>query len=216
MSSGKSREIDSVHNSPIEYSKSMSTYPKSYDVIVIGAGHAGCEAALAAARMGYQTLVFSINIDMVAHMPCSPSIGGLGKGHLVKEIVECCTNGYALRKLVGFYRIHAQSRVIEEELRRNNIPYKIIGGLKFYARKEVKDILAYLKVLHNPEDEISLKRIINSPKRGIGTKTLEQITFIREERGVSIFDAMNFSTVSYEDYFLYHALMFVSSKKHKI
>ncbi len=64
----------------------MNTYPKKYDVIVIGAGHAGCEAALAAARMGCQTLIFSINIDMVAHMPCSPSIGGLGKGHLVKEI----------------------------------------------------------------------------------------------------------------------------------
>lgn len=65
---------------------SMSNYPKTCDVIVIGAGHAGCEAALAAARMGCETLVFSINIDMVAHMPCSPSIGGLGKGHLVKEI----------------------------------------------------------------------------------------------------------------------------------
>ena len=64
----------------------MSNYPKTCDVIVIGAGHAGCEAALAAARMGCETLVFSINIDMVAHMPCSPSIGGLGKGHLVKEI----------------------------------------------------------------------------------------------------------------------------------
>ncbi len=59
---------------------------QQYDVIVIGAGHAGCEAALAAARMGCETLVLSINLDMIAHMPCSPSIGGLGKGHLVKEI----------------------------------------------------------------------------------------------------------------------------------
>ena len=64
----------------------MSVYPKSYDVIVVGAGHAGCEAALAAARMGCSTSLFTIYLDTVAHMPCSPSVGGLGKGHLVKEV----------------------------------------------------------------------------------------------------------------------------------
>ncbi len=64
----------------------MSVYPKSYDVIVVGGGHAGCEAALAAARMGCSTVLFTIYLDTVAHMPCSPSIGGLGKGHLVKEV----------------------------------------------------------------------------------------------------------------------------------
>jgi len=64
----------------------MIDHPNSYDVIVVGAGHAGCEAALAAARMGCKTLILSISLDTVAHMPCSPSIGGLGKGHLVKEV----------------------------------------------------------------------------------------------------------------------------------
>ncbi len=64
----------------------MSVYPKSYDVIVVGGGHAGCEAALAAARMGCSTALFTIYLDTVAHMPCSPSVGGLGKGHLVKEV----------------------------------------------------------------------------------------------------------------------------------
>ena len=64
----------------------MSVYPKSYDVIVVGGGHAGCEAALAAARMGCNTALFTIYLDTVAHMPCSPSVGGLGKGHLVKEV----------------------------------------------------------------------------------------------------------------------------------
>ncbi len=64
----------------------MAVYPKKFDVIVIGAGHAGCEAALASARMGCETLLLSIYLDTVAHMPCSPSIGGVGKGHLVKEI----------------------------------------------------------------------------------------------------------------------------------
>lgn len=73
------------------------------------------------------------------------------------------------------YRTNAQSRIFEEAFMRNNLPYKIIGGLKFYDRKEIKDIMAYLKLINNPLDDISLKRIINVPKRGIGDSTIDKI-----------------------------------------
>mgnify|MGYP000372257825 FL=1 len=73
------------------------------------------------------------------------------------------------------YRMNAQSRAIEDILRREDIPYKIIGGLKFYERKEIKDIIAYLRLIYNPSDNLSLKRIINEPKRGIGKTSLEKI-----------------------------------------
>lgn len=73
------------------------------------------------------------------------------------------------------YRMNTQSRVIEDILRRENIPYKIIGGLKFYERKEIKDIIAYLRLIQNSSDNLSLKRIINEPKRGIGKTSLEKI-----------------------------------------
>jgi DNA helicase-2/ATP-dependent DNA helicase PcrA len=83
--------------------------------------------------------------------------------------------GYSLSDFVILYRTNAQSRVFEQKLRDSGIPYVIVGGLRFYERKEVKDILAYLKVLTNPKDDVSLKRIINVPGRGIGAQTLSKI-----------------------------------------
>ena len=74
-----------------------------------------------------------------------------------------------------FYRTNAQSRIFEEIFMRAAIPYKVVGGLRFYERKEVKDLLAYLRVLANPDDEVSLRRIINLPKRGIGDRALEEV-----------------------------------------
>jgi DNA helicase-2/ATP-dependent DNA helicase PcrA len=85
------------------------------------------------------------------------------------------------------YRVNAMSRVIEEMFMREGISYKIFGGLKFYDRKEIKDVLAYLRVIQNPADNISLKRIINEPKRGIGNVTIETAEQLANKRGVSIF-----------------------------
>ncbi|MGE4284404.1 MAG: DNA helicase PcrA [Clostridia bacterium] len=85
------------------------------------------------------------------------------------------------------YRMNAQSRVIEDMLLREAIPYRVLGGLRFYDRKEIKDLVAYLRVIQNPMDNISLKRIINEPKRGIGKTTVENAEEIANQRDTSIF-----------------------------
>lgn len=89
------------------------------------------------------------------------------------------------------YRINAMSRVLEERLMKEGIPYKIFGGLKFYDRKEIKDLLAYLRLIQNPSDNISLKRCINEPKRGIGTATIDTAERIANSKGVSIFSIIS-------------------------
>ena len=86
------------------------------------------------------------------------------------------------------YRMNTQSRAIEEILRRESIPYKIIGGLKFYERKEIKDIISYLRLIQNPFDNLSLKRIINEPKRGIGKTSLDKIEQMSDEIGISMYE----------------------------
>ena len=86
------------------------------------------------------------------------------------------------------YRMNTQSRAIEEILRRESIPYKIIGGLKFYERKEIKDIISYLRLIQNPSDNLSLKRIINEPKRGIGKTSLDKIEEISVNSGVPMYE----------------------------
>jgi DNA helicase-2/ATP-dependent DNA helicase PcrA len=89
-----------------------------------------------------------------------------------------------------FYRTNAQSRIFEEIFMRAAIPYKVVGGLRFYERKEVKDILAYLRVLANPTDEVSLRRIINLPKRGIGDRAIEEVDAFAFTQGISFWDAL--------------------------
>ena len=85
------------------------------------------------------------------------------------------------------YRMNTQSRAIEDIFRRENIPYKIIGGLKFYERKEIKDIIAYLRLIQNTSDNLSLKRIINEPKRGIGKTSLDSIEELANNEGISMY-----------------------------
>ena len=90
-----------------------------------------------------------------------------------------------------FYRTNAQSRVFEEVFMRAGLPYKVVGGLRFYERREVKDLLAYLRVLVNPNDEVSLRRIINTPKRGIGDRALETIDQFAKVEAISFWQALS-------------------------
>ena len=106
-----------------------------------------------------------------------------------KLALEMRANHMDFQDIAVLYRTNAQSRVLEEALRRENIPYIIVGGVKFYERKEVKDVIAYLRLLSNPADTISLRRIINYPARGIGETTLGRIEAYAQEKKISIFAA---------------------------
>lgn len=97
---------------------------------------------------------------------------------------------YKYSDFAVLYRMNSQSRSIEDILRRENIPYKIIGGLKFYERKEIKDIIAYLRLIHNTADNLSLTRIINEPKRGVGKTSLDNIEAIAATNGISMYEVI--------------------------
>ena len=109
--------------------------------------------------------------------------------YIVEQINHLKTEEYYKNSdFTILYRMNAQSRAIEDILRREGIPYKVIGGLKFYERKEIKDIIAYLRLIHNSADNLSLKRIINEPKRGIGKTSIEQIQEISDKTGNSMYE----------------------------
>lgn len=111
--------------------------------------------------------------------------------YIVSQINELRrTEYYKYSDFAVLYRMNTQSRSIEDILRREDIPYKIIGGLKFYERKEIKDIVAYLRLIHNPADNLSLTRIINEPKRGVGKTSLDNVEQIATGNGISMYEVI--------------------------
>lgn len=111
--------------------------------------------------------------------------------YIVGDIRERVDNGKAAYcDHAVLYRTNAQSRLFEEKMITANIPYKIVGGVNFYARKEIKDLLAYLKTIDNGKDDLAVRRIINVPKRGIGLTTVNRITEAAQQRGISFYEAL--------------------------
>lgn len=105
---------------------------------------------------------------------------------ITEKIIEHRGEGVSTEEIAVFYRTNAQSRVIEDALRRNNIPYRVVGGVKFYERKEIKDLLAYVRVVVNEKDSLAFSRIINVPSRGIGTVSLRKLEGEAIKDGVSL------------------------------
>ena len=115
--------------------------------------------------------------------------------YVAKSILETIRKNHSkFNSFAILYRTNAQSRIIEESFRKNNIPYKIYGGLSFYQRKEIKDVLAYLRLVVNSNDEESLKRIINFPPRGIGNTTIDKLVVASKTYNTSIYDILQYKT----------------------
>lgn len=109
---------------------------------------------------------------------------------VIDEIQNLLRNGYEPNDIAVLYRTNAQSRVVEEVLLSKGIPYKVYGSYYFYARKEIKDLISYLKVINNPHDDISIRRIINVPKRGIGESSISELEKRAKENNTSIYDSL--------------------------
>lgn len=110
--------------------------------------------------------------------------------YVVKEIKKLLNDGYDYKDIAILYRTNAQARAIEEGILKENWPYKVVGSYYFYKRKEIKDLICYLRLIANPSDDISLKRVINYPKRGIGNKSIEEIELIASSLNTSMFDCL--------------------------
>jgi DNA helicase-2/ATP-dependent DNA helicase PcrA len=109
---------------------------------------------------------------------------------VARTLKERIQKGISPRELAVFYRVNAQSRVIEEALRQSNLPYQIVGGMRFFERAEVKNLLSYLRFLDNPKSDADLVRIFNLPARGLGNKTLDRLLVIATGQGISVYEAI--------------------------
>jgi DNA helicase-2/ATP-dependent DNA helicase PcrA len=110
--------------------------------------------------------------------------------YVVGDILMGVNRGRNFRDTAVLYRMNAQSNALEYAMKRNGIPYKIVGGMKFFDRAEVKDMLAYLCVLNNPMDDLRLRRVINNPPRGIGATTLDKVALLAEQQGASLYEIL--------------------------
>ncbi|WRN81581.1 3'-5' exonuclease [Staphylococcus aureus] len=109
---------------------------------------------------------------------------------VIREIMKHQRNGKKYQDMAILYRTNAQSRVLEETFMKSNMPYTMVGGQKFYDRKEIKDLLSYLRIIANSNDDISLQRIINVPKRGVGPSSVEKVQNYALQNNISMFDAL--------------------------
>jgi len=140
-------------------------------------------------RKGKKLWTADADGDMINYAECG---GDRGEArHVVTKIEALCRDeGYSRGEAAILYRTNAQSRQLEEELRRGGIPYTIIGGLRFYERREIKDVLAYLRLLVNPDDDVSLLRVLNVPKRGIGNTTIERLVSYGRQQQRQLLDVI--------------------------
>ena len=110
--------------------------------------------------------------------------------YVAREIAKLIDEGLRPADIVVFYRVNAQSRVLEEALVRRRVPYQIVGGFRFYDYREIKDLIAYLRVIANPADALSLERMVGTPPRGIGAKTIEVLREVAAHEGINLFEAL--------------------------
>ncbi len=110
---------------------------------------------------------------------------------IIKEIKKLLADGYNYKDIAILYRTNAQARIVEDGILKENYPYKVVGSYYFYKRKEIKDLLSYLRLISNHADDVSLKRVINVPKRGIGTKSIEDLEKMALDSNNSMFECLN-------------------------